>query len=116
MSNNPVRYDHTIVIGDTYSGLTLTLADAAGTPYDVTGVTGECILRRTLDGPAELEPVVSVVDGPAGEVAWEAPDTETAALVPGPYIWALRLTWPGGQVKTYLVGTITAVTTAVVGA
>ena len=111
-SDAPVTYSHGLIVGDTYSGPIVTFADDAGTPYDLTGVVGEVTLRRTLGGEIELQPAVDILDAEAGELTWSSPPEDTAALAPGAYLWALRLTWPDETVKTYLVGTITATLTA----
>lgn len=109
----PKRYDHELVVGDTYLVIGR-LLDAAGTAYDITGATGVAKVRSEPSGEVLLTPTVSLVtDGSDGYFQWTATAATTAALAPGRAQFALRLTFADGSKRTVVKGSIDIVREAV---
>lgn len=106
---DPVRWDHELVIGDTYSPGVVELVDGDGVPLDLTGVEGAAALRVEPGDEAVLEPTVTVLS-PAtdGQFRWRSEAVDTAELPAGTYRFALRLTWPDDTAKTVIEGTVVA--------
>lgn len=67
--------------GDTLTW-SLVRTDDAGDPVDITGVPVDAVFVR---GPAKIELVGAVTDGPAGEVTFTVSAEDTAAWLPGLY-------------------------------
>lgn len=103
----PTRWDHELIIAETYDPATVTLTQEDGSVYDLTGATGEVQLRTEPGGALVLEPTWAAISAAAGTFRWSATPAETADLVPGTYRYAVRLTFSGGTVRTVLEGRVT---------
>lgn len=79
----------------------------AGDYVDLTGVTPKAQIRATQDDSAVLMEFTAALTSNPGEVTLTLTPTQTAALANG--VWDVQLTFPDGQVKTYLAGTIKAI-------
>jgi hypothetical protein len=101
----PQTWPHSLIIGDTYRPVTVTLKDGDDVPYDLTGVTGEVVLQRS--GVTILTPTFSLVDAAAGQFTWTSPAGDTEDLVPQVARYYVRLTWPDDTVRTVLEGDVT---------
>lgn len=105
----PVRWDHELVLGDTYSPGVVTLVDGADLPLDLTGVEGAAALRREPGDEAVLAPTVEILSPETdGQFRWRSDATDTASLAAGTYRYGVRLTWPDGTAKTIVEGTVVA--------
>ena len=102
----PVRYDHTLIIGDTYSGAAVFKEDD-GTPRDLTGATGVATLAR--DGATILSPTVSIAAPTTGAFVWTSAAGDTDDLQPGDAYLAVVLTFSDGVVKTLVDGLVQVV-------
>lgn len=108
-----VRYDHQLILGDTYRVVgRLTQPPASpgveGDPYDLTGVEGEVVVLREKGGPVLLSPTWAIVDAADGQFQWTATYGEVLdALEPGQWPFACRLTWADGTRDTVLLGLLT---------
>jgi hypothetical protein len=107
IASEPIRWDWTLLIGDTAQPASFILEEEDGTPYDLTGVTGECQIRAEAGGLVLLEPTVTVTDATAGTFTFSSPSTATDDLAPGRARYAVRLTWPDATVRTVVEGTVT---------
>lgn len=67
--------------GDTLTW-SIVRTDSAGDPVDITGVPVDAVF---VHGPARIEIIGTVTDGPAGAVMFEATAEETRAWLPGLY-------------------------------
>ena len=103
---DPFRFDHELIIGDTYQPCTVTLKDSTGTAYSLSGATGVCYLREEPGGEILLTPTVTVTDAAAGIFTWSASATLTAALVPGKARFAVRITFASGDKRTIVEGDV----------
>lgn len=107
ITSEPIRWDWTLLIGDTAQPASFVLEDAAGVAYDLTGVTGECQIRQETGGLVILTPTVTITDATAGTFTFAAPASATADLAPGRARYAVRLTWPDETARTIVEGTVT---------
>lgn len=108
-----VRYDHRLVIGDTYI-VVLRLVESDGTAFDISGATGAAVLRSEPGGVAILTPTVALVtDGSDGYLQWSASAAATAALLPGRARYAVRLTFADSTKRTIVEGVVDLVRVAV---
>ncbi len=103
----PMRYDHELIIGDTY--LTIAeLVDSAGTAFDATGATGVALISTETGGTVLESPAVALVtDGTDGAVQMSLTAAETAALTAQDALFFMRLTFADGTVRTVLEGRVT---------
>jgi hypothetical protein len=101
----PSRWDHELVIGDTYQVI-LDLTDAdTGTALDLSAVTaGTAKLRAEAGGEVILTPTVDLTDKATGVVSWSASNTATASLTPQTCVYAVQLT--SAVVKTVVEGRV----------
>lgn len=106
---DPARWDFSAVIGDTLQPASFVLDDGAtpAVPYDLTGVTGECQIRSEPGGALILAPTVTITDAAEGEFTFASSAAATADLAPGRARYAVRLTWPSGEVRTVIEGVVT---------
>jgi hypothetical protein len=88
----PVRFDHELIIGDTYR-VELVLEDEdTGAAIDLSAVTaGTVKLRTEPGGVVLLTPSVSLADKATGKIVWSSPNTTTDDLQPGTAVYALQL-------------------------
>lgn len=105
-SAEPVVYDHTLIIGDTYRGPTVSLVDATGAAYDLTGATGECEVVTESGGETLLTPTVTV-SGTTDDFYWSSAYSATASLQPQRARYAVRITFADGTRHTVIRGTVT---------
>lgn len=104
---DPFRFDHELVIGDTYQPATVTLQDSAGTAHSLSGATGLCYLREEPGGEILLTPTVTVTNAANGIFTWSSTAAATAALVPGKARYGVRITFSGGEKRTIVEGYVT---------
>jgi hypothetical protein len=107
IASEPIRWDWTLLIGDTAQPASFVLEEEDGTPYDLTDVTGECQIRAEAGGLVLLEPAVTITDAVGGTFTFSASAASTAILAPGRARYAVRLTWPDATVRTVVEGTVT---------
>jgi hypothetical protein len=109
-SADPVRYDHSAVIGDTYQVGVLQVGsvgtDGTVTPYSLAGASGVASVKQVRGGSAVLSPTVTITDAANGRFTWSDTAAHTAALSPGDYEYAVRLTFADGSVRTIVYGTV----------
>lgn len=105
-TGDPAWFDFRVIIGDTLQPATVVLQDADGVAYDLTGVTGECEIRTAPGGTLLLSPTVSLVVAADGSFTFASSAAATSALTPARARYAVRLTWPTGEVRTVLEGNV----------
>lgn len=103
----PVRWDHDLIIGDTYFPAVAALAtdDVA---LDITGATGVAELRAEPGGAVVASPTVALIDGAAGTFKWALPAATTAIIPARSYLYFVRLTFADGSIRTVLEGRVNA--------
>lgn len=102
----------------TYSD-TITYNDSNGDPVDLTGYEARLMLKESHD-VADGDAVVDIDSdaggtgntsgialNSSGEISIVISDTETTALVPGSYVWDLKLTEPSGRSTRLVEGKAT---------
>ena len=89
----PARWDHELIIGDTYQ-ITVTIEDEdTGAAIDLSGVTaGTVKLRTEPGGVVVLSPTVDLTDKATGQISWSSANTDTDDLTPQTCVYALQLT------------------------
>lgn len=88
----PARWDHDLIIGDTYR-VSLVLEDEdTGAALNLSAVTaGTVKLRTEPGGVVLLTPTVDLSAKATGQVVWTSPHTTTDDLQPGTAVYALQL-------------------------
>ncbi len=105
----PQRWDHELIVGDTYQPAVVALTDSEGAAHDLTGATGEVQLRTEPGAALALSATWALVgSGSLGTFTWSASAASTASLAPGRYSYAVRVTFSDGSKRTVLEGTVTA--------
>lgn len=107
-TGTPVRWDHTLICGDTYQPGTVTLKDGNGTAYSLVGASGVASVKTVPGGAAVLSPTVTITDAANGTFTWSDTAAHTAAIAPGEYWYWVRLTFADGTVVTVLEGQVRA--------
>jgi predicted alpha/beta-hydrolase family hydrolase len=102
----PMKWDHELIIGDTYQPATVQLVDADDVAYPLDGATGECQIRTEPGGELLLSPTVTV-DGTTDTFTWSSAVAATAVLLPQRAKYSLRLTFSDGSKRTVLEGVVT---------
>lgn len=104
---SPYRYDHSLIIGDTYQPALVTVVDADGVAVSLVGATGSGVIvdARTRATLATL--TVAVVDGAAGEFQWSVAAATTASLSPGRAEYSVVMTFADTTIRTLVEGAIT---------
>lgn len=89
----PARWDHELIIGDTYR-VELVLEDEdTGAALNLSGVeSGVCKLRTEPGGVVILTPTVDLTNKASGKIVWSSPSTTTDDLQPGTAWFGLQLT------------------------
>jgi hypothetical protein len=104
----PGAFDLELYRGDTARWQFVLWQDEAKTqPADLTGVTAAAQIRATPDSPAVVELLTQVVPPNIVNVALGAGDAAGLSVQLG--FWDLQLTYPGGDVKTILAGSVLVV-------
>lgn len=104
----PQRWDHELIVGDTYRPGVVVLEDSTGAAHDISGSTGEVQLRTEPGAALALSATYALdTDGTDGRFYWSASAAATAALAPGRYAYAVRLTFGDGSKRTILEGIVT---------
>lgn len=99
----PIRADVEVLRGDSWSWLASLVGDD-DLPVALTSATAAAAIRSEPGSVLVAEPTVTVIDAGGGEWEVSLTDTQTAALAPGTYRWAARLSWPSGTVRTVVTG------------
>lgn len=102
---NPGIFNHSLIIGDTYSPVTAQIKDSDGDSVDLTGVTGVCVVW-SAQGEVLLEPTVSLIDAASGTFKWTSHPEDTAELSPGKGRYAVTLIFPDNTETTVLEGIV----------
>jgi hypothetical protein len=101
----PQTYNLDIYRGDSEHWTFTLFTDAGGTsPYDLTGVTAKAEMRIKPGDPV-LTALACTVTLP-NTVEVDLPAVASKALTVANAAWDLQLTWPTGQVKTVVVGSV----------
>lgn len=101
----PLRWDHELVIGDTYAPGVVALEDDTGAAHDITGATGEVRISEQVGGTVLLSPTWALVGaGTLGTFQWTDTAANTALLQSGRYPYAVRVTFSDGSKRTVLEG------------
>lgn len=102
----PANYPLNIRIGDTET-ISLTIAEADGTPINVAGRTYAAQIRLMPESPDVIAAFTCSVigDGSTGQVTCTLSSTVTAALSPGTGVFDLQET-NGSAVTTLIAGSV----------
>ena len=101
-----------------YQGTTLrkkfTWLDANGVAMDLTGYTGRCQLRTSIQDTVAAIDMTTLnggvlIDGLQGTITLYATDVQTAALDKDTYVYDLEIIDPSTDVSRLVYGTITVV-------
>jgi hypothetical protein len=98
-----------------YQGSTLRkpfVWQANNVPVDITGYTGRCQFRPTLDSDIVALNLTTLnggvlIDGPTGTITLYASDAQTAALTLDKYVYDLEIVDTVGDVSRLVFGTVT---------
>lgn len=96
---------HELIIGDTYQGQIV--VTEAGTPLDLTGATNPVMQLRTDRGKLLLQPSLEFTNRAAGVLSWKADAEDTVGLQPCQAVMGVRITLPGGVVRTVAEAVVT---------
>lgn len=102
------KYDINIDQGATWS-ITLTIKQANRLPLDLTGYTGEGMIKKTIDDPSPIASFVVTFPSPLeGKVSLLLPAAVTAAMdfSWGVYDFKITSPAPGSQVTRVLQGKV----------
>lgn len=102
----PARHDWLLIVGDTWQPCTLVIKDADGTPYDLTGSTGQVQLRSEPGGSVLLDLDIVLTDAEAGALTWIATAEQTEALQPQRARYSLRIVFGDDSIRTILEGQV----------
>lgn len=102
----PVRWDHELIIGDTYQPLTAALQDGDDAAIDITGATGTMQIRTEPGGALLATGTVTITSAVDGEFQWSIAAATTAQLQPQRAQYSVRLTFADATVRTVLEGTV----------
>jgi hypothetical protein len=108
----PGIYNLALYKGDT-KRLTVTLKSGPDldnlTPINLTGATAAAQIRATVAGGSIMAEFDCTLSGTPtdGVVNLHLPPVDAEALIPGSAVWDLEVTRAGGDVETYLKGTVT---------
>lgn len=100
----PSNYDLKLYQGDFFA-FSITLKDALGDPFSLTGYTAKCTIRASY-GATEAFLATCSVTAAEGKIDVLFPSTVTATIEPGDYIWDFQVTNPDGNHRTYLTGDV----------
>lgn len=103
----PVRYDHDLIIGDSYQPAEVQLLDAAGDPVSLVGATGTSALVSESTGSTLASPTVTVTDAANGRFTWSLAAATTAGLSVGYAAFYVRLTFGDTTVRVPINGRVT---------
>jgi hypothetical protein len=108
----PVGKNITLYQGDTFHlSFTLYEKDAQGNQgpaIDLTGATVTAQIRATAANPSVMATFTGTHNGVGGKATISLTSAQTSALSAGG-VWDVQVEFPGGDVKTYLAGTVTLV-------
>lgn len=100
---------YTVVIeqGATYDPV-MTYKDSAGNPINLTGYTFRGHVRKTVASTTVVLDLATYVTlgGAAGTITFNIPDTITAALTPGDYVYDMELESGSGVTRRILEGAL----------
>lgn len=106
-TNLPENMDLAIWQGDAQEYF-IVFSGSDGTPLDLTGCTAQAYIRSNFTDPTEYAFTCTVNDpATAGKITVYM-DSPTCATIPaGDYVWNFQVTFPNGDVRTYLAGDCT---------
>lgn len=100
----PSNYDLKLYQGDFFA-FNVTLKDALGDPYDLTGFTAKCTIRASYGAVEKFEAECTITPA-EGLIEVLFPSDVTVLITPGDYIWDFQTTTPEGNNRTYLTGDV----------
>ncbi len=105
----PLRYDLNLYHGDTFR-LGVRLRQANNTAYELTGCVILAQIRRAKMVPGTLIPLSATLDAEDDTLIWlEIENYSSIQRFPEAMsigVWDLQITWPSGDVVTYLDGEV----------
>ena len=84
---------------------TYKVVDDAGQPVDLSGCTGELLVKKSPSDTSSLVSASYVVDGPAGLIQFTIPPSATLYDVWTEAGYRARLLWSGGKIDALGYGT-----------
>ena len=101
-----VNYDLLIEQGTTWS-VTVTLKKTNQSPFDLTGYTGRCQIRKTYTSTNILaSPTVTIPSGTDGKVVLSLTEAQTSSLPDTYAVYDVELVAPNGDVTRILQGKV----------
>lgn len=71
---------------------------------DLTGWSAKSQVREDVDGGVLVAEMVTSIEGPEGKVTLIVPAEDTEEIVPGGYVWDLRMTSEADEVRYFIGG------------
>lgn len=102
----PQRWDHELIVGDTYQPAEVALVDDDGTAVSLTGATGLMQLVDEPGGAVLATGTVTITSGAGGTFTWAIAAATTASLIPQTAHYAVRITFSDGSIRTVLEGRV----------
>lgn len=110
---DPARFDHSLVMGNTWSPGEIRLLDGVDSPIDLTGTTGIVRMRTETGGTLLLSGTYTLTNAVDGRFNWVALPAATAGLSPGVYPYEVQVTFPDGTVRTVLMGRVSVLASVI---
>lgn len=102
----PQRWDHELIVGDTYQPAEVALVDDDGAAVSLVGATGTMQLVDEPGGNVLATGTVTVTSGAGGTFTWSIAAATTASLQPQTAHYGVRITFSGGEIRTVLEGRV----------
>lgn len=99
-------YSNLNVDQGTSFNVNVTLEDASGDAFDLTGYTVSAQIRKTYSSLTSIDFTAAIQNALNGLISLSLDDTQTGNMKPGRYVYDVEVVSPGGVVSRVLEGQV----------